>query len=380
MIDRIDALYKLRKMIEQFPVTAILGSRQCGKTTLARSMKGDHYFDLENPRDQELLSHPQLALESLKGLIVIDEIQRIPELFPLLRFLVDSKKDQRYLILGSASRDLISQSSETLAGRIGYLYLDGFSISETGAENWRTLLLRGGYPRSFLAGNDEQSYEWRQQYITTFLERDVPALGISIPSLTLRRFWIMLSHYHGQTLNYTELARSFGISDTTVKRYIDILCGTFMVRLLMPWHTNISKRLVKAPKLYIRDSGIFHTLQSIVSQSDLSTNPKRGASWEGFALEETIRMLDKSENEVFFYATHSGAEIDLFWMDHGKNFGAEFKFSDAPSITRSMTACVKDLALEKLFVIYPGDRKYLLSDKIEVVPLETSSDVFHRIR
>ena len=218
MIDRIDALYKLRKMIEQFPVTAILGSRQCGKTTLARSMKGDHYFDLENPRDQELLSHPQLALESLKGLIVIDEIQRIPELFPLLRFLVDSKKDQRYLILGSASRDLISQSSETLAGRIGYLYLDGFSISETGAENWRTLLLRGGYPRSFLAGNDEQSYEWRQQYITTFLERDVPALGISIPSLTLRRFWIMLSHYHGQTLNYTELARSFGISDTTVKR------------------------------------------------------------------------------------------------------------------------------------------------------------------
>jgi len=360
MIDRIDALYKLRKMIEQFPVTAILGSRQCGKTTLARSMKGDHYFDLENPRDQELLSHPQLALESLKGLIVIDEIQRIPELFPLLRFLVDSKKDQRYLILGSASRDLISQSSETLAGRIGYLYLDGFSISETGAENWRTLLLRGGYPRSFLAGNDEQSYEWRQQYITTFLERDVPA--------------------HGQTLNYTELARSFGISDTTVKRYIDILCGTFMVRLLMPWHTNISKRLVKAPKLYIRDSGIFHTLQSIVSQSDLSTNPKRGASWEGFALEETIRMLDKSENEVFFYATHSGAEIDLFWMDHGKNFGAEFKFSDAPSITRSMTACVKDLALEKLFVIYPGDRKYLLSDKIEVVPLETSSDVFHRIR
>ncbi|HPV22435.1 MAG TPA: ATP-binding protein, partial [bacterium] len=311
MLHRTEHLEQLRKLTQQFPVTAILGSRQCGKTTLARAMGGDHYFDLENPRDMERLSQPQLALESLKGLIVIDEVQRFPDLFPLIRFLVDTNKNQKYLILGSASRDLISQSSESLAGRIGYMYLGGFSINETGGENWRTLLLRGGYPRSFLAGNNEQSYEWRQQYITTFLERDIPALGISIPSLTLRRFWIMLSHYHGQILNYSELARSFGISDSTVKRYIDILCGTFMVRLLMPWHVNISKRLVKAPKLYIRDSGIFHTLQSITSDEELLANPKKGASWEGFALEEIVRTLKKSENEVFFYATHSGAEKDL---------------------------------------------------------------------
>jgi len=369
MLHRTEYLEQLRKLTQQFPVTAILGSRQCGKTTLARAMGGDHYFDLENPRDMERLSQPQLALESLKGLIVIDEIQRFPDLFPLIRFLVDTNKNQRYLILGSASRDLISQSSESLAGRIGYMYLGGFSINETGGEHWRTLLLRGGYPRSFLAGNDEQSYEWRQQYITTFLERDIPALGISIPSLTLRRFWIMLSHYHGQILNYSELARSFGISDSTVKRYIDILCGTFMVRLLMPWHVNISKRLVKAPKLYIRDSGLFHALQSITSDEELLANPKKGASWEGFALEEIVRTLKKSENEVFFYATHSGAEIDLFWMNRGKNYGAEFKFGDAPSITRSMGSCINDLSLEKLFVVYPGDKQYSLSEKIEVVPL-----------
>jgi len=297
MLSRTEYLDQLKKLTGQFPVTAILGSRQCGKTTLANAIGGDYYFDLENPRDIERFSQPQLALESLKGLIVIDEIQRIPELFPILRFLVDTNKDQRYLILGSASRDLISQSSESLAGRIGYMYLGGFSINETGCENWRTLLLRGGYPRSFLADSDDQSYEWRQQYITTFLERDIPALGISIPSLTLRRFWIMLSHYHGQILNYSELARSFGISDSTVKRYIDILCGTFMTRLLMPWHINISKRLVKAPKLYIRDSGIFHALQSITSEGELLANPKKGASWEGFALEEIIRI--RSGNRSF---------------------------------------------------------------------------------
>lgn len=369
MIERGEYLIELDKLVKQFPVTAILGSRQCGKTTLAKRVKVDHYFDLENPRDIESLSEPQLALESLKGLIVIDEIQRIPELFPLIRYLVDTNSGQKYLILGSASRDLISQSSESLAGRIGYLHMSGFSINEIGSDNWKKLLIRGGYPRSYLSDTEEQSFVWREQYISTFLERDVPSLGISIPALTLRRFWIMLSHYHGQILNYSELARSFAISDATARRYIDILCGTFMVRLLMPWHTNTSKRLVKSPKLYIRDSGIFHTLQTIRSEDELLSNPKRGASWEGFAIEETIRILKKSENEVFFYATHSGAEIDLFWMSKGKNYGAEFKFKDAPKITRSMSSCIKDLSLEKLFVIYPGDKEYFLSEKIEVVPL-----------
>ncbi len=371
MIDRKRVLKRLQELTGQFPVTAILGSRQCGKTTLAHQINGDHYFDLENPRDIESLSQPQLALESLKGLIVIDEVQRMPDIFPLLRFLVDTNKDQRYLILGSASRDLVSKSSESLAGRIGYLYLDGFSIEEVGSEKWRQLLIRGGYPDSFLAKDEAASYKWREQYITTFLERDIPALGILIPSITLRRFWIMLSHYHGQTLNYSELSRSFGISDADVRKYIDILCGTFMVRLLPPWHINTSKRLVKAPKLYIRDSGIFHTLQSIHSEQDLFSNPKRGASWEGFAVEEVIKILNKNANEVFFFATHSGAEIDLFWMDHGKNYGAEFKFSDAPSKTPSMRSCIKDLSLEKLFVVYPGNKKYSLSDKIEAVPINS---------
>ncbi len=375
MIQRTNFLKKLKKMIGQFPVTAILGSRQCGKTTLAKQINSDHYFDLENPRDIERLAQPQLALETLEGIIVIDEIQRKPDLFPLLRFLVDEKKNQKYLILGSASRDLVSKSSETLAGRIGYLYLDGFSTEEIGTDKWRKLLLRGGFPDSFLADDDLLSYEWRQQFITTFLERDIPALGISIPSITLRRFWIMLSHYHGQTLNYSELSRSFGVSDTTVRRYIDILCGTFMVRLLPPWYVNISKRLVKAPKLYIKDSGIFHTLQTISSQEDLMANPKKGASWEGFALEETIRVLNKKDGEVFFFSTHSGAEIDLFWMDHGRNYGAEFKFNDSPSITRSMTSCIKDLDLEKLFVVYPGDKEYLLNKKIEVLPIEKISSI-----
>ena len=375
MIQRTNFLKKLKKMIGQFPVTAILGSRQCGKTTLAKQINSDHYFDLENPRDIERLAQPQLALETLEGIIVIDEIKRKPDLFPLLRFLVDEKKNQKYLILGSASRDLVSKSSETLAGRIGYLYLDGFSTEEIGTDKWRKLLLRGGFPDSFLADDDLLSYEWRQQFITTFLERDIPALGISIPSITLRRFWIMLSHYHGQTLNYSELSRSFGVSDTTVRRYIDILCGTFMVRLLPPWYVNISKRLVKAPKLYIKGSGIFHTLQTISSQEDLMANPKKGASWEGFALEETIRVLNKKDGEVFFFSTHSGAEIDLFWMDHGRNYGAEFKFNDSPSITRSMTSCIKDLDLEKLFVVYPGDKEYLLNKKIEVLPIEKISSI-----
>ena len=333
----------LSEKIADFPVTAILGPRQSGKTTLAQEFTADYYLDLENPRDAAMLAEPQLALEPLSGLIVIDEIQRQPDLFPLLRYLVDIRKDQKYLILGSASRDLIKQSSESLAGRIAYHELGGFRLDDVGTDHWRKLWLRGGLPLSFTAKTDKQSQRWKEEYITTFLERDIPQLGITIPAATLRRFWIMLCHYHGQILNHSELARSFGISDMTVRRYLEILEGTFMIRLLHPWHVNIGKRLVKRPKLYIRDSGILHTLLSIQSEKDLASHNKLGASWEGFALETATRAIGKRNEELAFWATHSGAEVDLFWQEHGKNWAVEIKYRDAPRITPSMSNAVNDL-------------------------------------
>ncbi len=356
--------------IESFPVTCILGPRQCGKTTISKEFKFDHYFDLENPRDLARLDHPQLALEELKGLIVIDEIQRKPDLFSLIRFLVDNNPTQKYLILGSASRDLIKQSSESLAGRIAYFNLGGFSPEDIGKENLQQLWLRGGFPLSFLPKTDRQSVRWRQNYITTFLERDIPMLGINIPANTLRRFWTMLSHYHGQVINYAELGRSFGISDMTVRKYIDILEGTFMLRVLQPWHVNIGKRLVKRPKIYLRDSGIFHSLMYINNREQLYTNIKLGASWEGFALESVCHSIRKTAQEVYFWATHAGAEIDLFWQEDGKNWGAEFKYADAPSLTKSMKTALNDLEMSHLWVIYPGNKEYKLSENITVLPLK----------
>ncbi|HPJ13013.1 MAG TPA: ATP-binding protein [Caldisericia bacterium] len=370
MIQRKNDLQKIEALLEQFPVVAILGARQCGKTTLAKQIPFDHYFDLENPRDLARLDQAQIALENLQGRIVIDEIQRKSELFPLLRYMVDQKLEQQYLILGSASRDLISQSSETLAGRIAYYHLSGFSLEDVGFQKMDQLMIRGGYPKSFLAVNDEQSYMWRIQYIFTFLERDIPQLGIQIPSTALRRFWTMLSHYHGQILNYSEIGRSFGASDVTVKKYIDILESTFMIRLLMPWFNNTSKRLVKSPKLYLRDCGIFHALQSIKTHAELYTHPKLGSSWEGFALEETVRSIEKEANEVYFWSTQGGAEVDLFWMQGGKNYAAEFKFMDAPRLSRSMHVALEDLSLEHLFVIYPGHQEYPLNPRVTVLPLE----------
>ena len=288
---------KVFKLLDIFPVTAILGARQCGKTTLAHSINFDHYFDLENPVDMARLDHPQLALEDLNGLIVIDEIQRSPDLFPLIRYLVDNHPKQKYLILGSASRDLIRQSSETLAGRIAYYSLSGFRIQDIGAENFKTLWIRGGFPDSFTPAHEMPSILWRQNFITTFLERDIPQLGINIPARTLRRFWTMLSHYHGQIINYSELGRSFGISDVTVRKYIDILEGTFMIRVLQPRYANTGKRLVKRPKIYLKDSGIFHTLMNIDNFDQLVSHPKLGASFEGFALESICRQINKNDNE-----------------------------------------------------------------------------------
>lgn len=374
LIPRPTDLRELERLMGSFPVTAILGPRQCGKTTLAGELSADHYFDLENPRDIARLANPQLALEDLGGRIVVDEFQRMPELFPLLRHLVDTRPSQQYVILGSASRDLIRQSSESLAGRIGFFHLGGFRIGDVGKENLRSLWLRGGLPRSYLAPSDTDSFVWRENYIATFLERDIPQLGVAIPAQTLRRFWIMLSHYHGQRLNYSELARSFGISDPSVRRYVDILAGTFMVRLLQPWHLNVSKRLVKSPKLYLRDSGLFHCLMSVETHEQLLSHNKLGASWEGFALECVCRALGRRDEEVFFYGTHAGAELDLFWQRGGRNWGVEAKFADAPRLTKSMSIVVEDLNLEHLWVVYPGKESYPLSERISAIALQDVGD------
>ena len=369
MIDRPTDKAVLRELMAAFPVTAVLGPRQSGKTTLARAFAADHHFDLENPRDEAMLAQPQLALEPLGGLVVIDEIQRATNLFPLLRYLVDTRPDQRYLILGSASRDLIRQSSESLAGRIAYHELSGFRLSDIGADQWRRLWLRGGLPPSYTADTDQRSQLWREQYVAAFLERDIPQLGITIPAATLRRFWIMLCHYHGQLLNYAEFARSFGVSDMTVRRYLDILEGTFMIRLVQPWHANIGKRLVKRPKLYVRDSGLVHSLLAIGTVRDLAAHNKLGGSWEGFALEEAARSIGKRNEELNFWATHSGAEVDLFWQEHGRNWAIEVKYSDAPRITPSMSSALQDLGLAHLWILYPGDQAYPLADKVSTLPI-----------
>lgn len=368
-IDRKTDRARLAKLISLFPVTAILGPRQCGKTTLARTLAADAYFDLENPRDLARLEQPQLALEDLTGLIVIDEIQRMPDLFPPLRHLVDQKRSRKFVILGSASWDLIRQSSESLAGRIAYCPLGGFRLSDVGPKELKALWWRGGLPPSFLAASDEDSLLWRNQYVTTFLERDIPQLGITIPARTLRRFWTMLSHYHGQILNHAELGRSFGVSDMTIRKYCDILEGTFMVRILQPWSVNIGKRLVKRPKLYLRDAGLFHALLSIETPEQLHASPRLGASWEGFALEGVCRTLDKEDSDLYFWHTHAGAELDLFWQAGGKSWGVEFKYEDAPRLTRSMKSALEDLSLERLWVVYPGKTAYRLSEKVQVFPL-----------
>ena len=382
MIERLHEQNLLKSSIRANPVTAILGARQTGKSTLARTFGAEHYFDLENPRDLARLDQAQLALEPLEGLVVVDEIQRKPELFSLLRFLCDEKPSRRFLILGSASRDLIKQSSETLAGRIAYHELRGFSIAEVvdGPADLQRLWLRGAFPRSFLAEDDKTSYGWREQFIQTFLERDIPLLGIRVPSTTMYRFWTMLSHYHGQILNYQELSRSFGLSDSAVRHYLEILEGTFMIRLLKPWYENIGKRLVRAPKLYLRDSGIFHSLQGIPDIPSLTSNPKLGASWEGFVVEEVIGMSGLRLEAFCFYRTHAGAETDLVWSFGAKRYGLEIKYADAPRITPSMRLTLEDCSLDALFVVYPGKEEYALESNIHVVPAMKIPALLSRIQ
>lgn len=369
LIQRTRFLHATEKSFKGFPVVAILGPRQSGKTTLARTLTFDHYFDLENPKDLAALDQAQLALEDLSGLVVIDEIQRKPELFPLLRHLVDRKGSKaRFLILGSASIELLKQSSESLAGRINYIHMSGFLMEEIQQKDFKNLWLRGGLPKSFLAKSDSESSAWREQYIRTFLERDIPQLGLALPATTMRRLWTMLAHLHGQVLNYSELSRSFGVSDNTVRRYVEVLEHTFMIRSLLPWHDNAGKRLVKRPKIYIQDSGILHSLLTIETRKSLLSHPKLGASWEGFIIDQIIRGSNLPDSRFHFWATHAGAELDLFWQKNGKNYGAEVKFADAPKLTPSMTNAIKDLKLSHLWVVYPGDKEYKLSPKITVLP------------
>lgn len=363
---------RLDRLFRATSVVAILGPRQCGKTTLARHYSKGRaaYFDLENPRDVQRLDEPFLALEGLEGLVVIDEIQRSPGLFKALRVLVDRPKNKaRYLILGRASRDLIRQGSETLAGRVSFMELSPFSLSEVGSGGWKRLWERGGFPTSFLARSSQQSRDWRDAYITTFLEQDIPLLGFQIPPRTLRRFWMMLTFYHGQIFNASEIGRSLGVAHTTVQRYLDILNGTFMVRVLLPWVENINKRLVKSPKIYFRDSGLLLSMLGLESLTALQQHPKLGAAWEGFALEEVVRRHGAREEEVFFWATHGEAELDLLVFQGGQRWGYEFKYADAPRITRSMTNAIADLRLDHLTVVFPGKDSYKLSPTVTATGL-----------
>jgi hypothetical protein len=375
MMIRQDFLDKIEHAFKVTKVVAILGPRQCGKTTAAKQFiekqpqfAKQNFFDLENYRDRERLRDPLLSLSSLSNLIVIDEIQRAPNLFESLRVLVDDQElDQRYLILGSASRDLIAQSSETLAGRITYLELTPFMFDEI--HEMEKLWIRGGYPLSVLGATDEISVAWRKGYIKTFLERDIPELGINIPAEQLRRFWMMLAHYHGNMFNASELGRSLGLTHKTMKEYADILTGTFMIRQLQPWYENIGKRQVKTPKIYIRDSGIFHTLLGVNTHSELLNNPKLGSSWEGFAIEQILFHLDVQPEECYFWATHQQAELDLLIIKNGKRLGFEIKYSSAPKLTKSMQIAQNDLALDALTVVYPGEIEYPLTKEIHVKPL-----------
>jgi predicted AAA+ superfamily ATPase len=375
----IDALHE---RLKSFPIVALLGPRQCGKTTLAKqylvqTQSADALFlDCENPRDLAILTTPMAALEAQRGLVVIDEIQRRPELFPVLRVLADGSTTRRFLILGSASRDLIRQGSETLAGRISFIELTGFSLEETGFDQWEKLWIRGGFPRSFLAENDAVSVTWREDFIRTFLERDVPNLGIQIPAAMLSRFWAMLSHYHGQVFPASEIGRSLQIADTTARRYLDLLTGTFLIRQLKPWYYNTSKRIVKRPKLYFRDSGLLHALMSVSEKNDLLHHPRHGASWEGFALEQVIHALRLSDDQVYFWAVHTGAELDLVFQKRGKTWGIEIKWTDSPSVTRSIRSGMEELGLEHVWIVHPGDRVRSLESRVTATGLRECGEAF----
>lgn len=371
-LPRAAAASALRAALARNPVVALLGPRQCGKSTLARQLAAAAgrtlFLDLEHPADLAVLSEPMQALAGFRGLVVLDEVQRRPDLFPLLRVLADRKPlPARFLVLGSASPELLRQSSETLAGRIAFLDLAGFTLREVGPDQAGRLWQRGGFPRSFLAGSEARSFAWREDFVRTFVERDLGQLGFRLPSAAMRRFWTMLAHYHGQTWNASELGRSLGVSDQTTRSYLDALTGALFVRQLPPWFENLGKRQTKAPRIYIRDSGLFHTLMGLPDRRALLAHPKLGASWEGFAIEQVIARFPT--RDTYFWSTHAGAELDLFLLTGGKRIGFEFKFNDSPSTTKSMRIALTDLKLDHLWVVHPGLRRYALGDRIEAIGL-----------
>lgn len=369
MIQRALLAWRVREALRRSPIVALLGPRQCGKTTLAHTvgMQATR-LDLEDPSSLAALSAPIAALGSLEGLVVIDEVQRLPSLFPALRVLVDRPHSTaRFLLLGSASPELVAGASESLAGRVEFVDMGGFSLDEVGATHWSRLWWRGGFPRSFLAETDVDSAAWRENFARTFLERDVPQLGLRIAPLNLRRFWTMVAHYHGQTWNHAEVGTALGLDEKTVRRYLDIMAGAFMLRVLPPWFENLGKRQRKAPKAYVRDSGLLHTLLSIDTPERLLSHPTLGASFEGFALNLVAEALPT--REIYYWSVHSGPELDLLAFVGGKRVGFELKYSDAPTLTASMTQAFEKLRLDALWVVYPGARRYQLRAGIEALPL-----------
>ena len=371
MLERATLESEDRAALARSPAVALVGPRQVGKTTLARSLLGSassNWFDLEDPQAVAQLATPMVALKDLRGLVVIDEVQHAPDLFKVLRVLVDRPgTPARFLVLGSASPALLRQSAESLAGRIEVIEAGGFTLEETGVGPAATLWWRGGFPRSFTAPDDASSRVWRREFIRTVVERELPQLGLNVAAPAMYRFWSMLAHYHGQTWNAADPARSLGVSEATVRRYLDWLTQAFLVRQLQPWFANLGKRQVKAPKIYLRDPGLLHELLGIADPAALHRHPKSGASWEGFALDQVLRIA--KPEQAFFWATHAGAELDLLMFKDGRRVGVEFKRADAPHLTPSMRIAMSDLALDALYVVYPGDRRYSLADRVEAVPL-----------
>ena len=369
----------LRAALARSPAVALVGPRQVGKTTLARtlaqtsaesgeSFDQSHWFDLEDPQSLAALAHPQLALQGLSGLVVIDEVQHAPELTKVLRVLIDRPDNPaKFLLLGSASPTLLRQSSESLAGRIEVIEAGGLTVEEVGVDQAPLLWSRGGFPRSLLADGDEASRIWRREFIRSMVERDLPQLGMRVPAPAIQRFWTMLAHFHGQIWNAADPARSLGVNESTVRRYLDWLTQAYLVRQLQPWFANTAKRQVKAPKIYLRDSGVLHSLLGIADEATLLSHPRSGASWEGFALEQVLRVAQP--DQAYFWATHAGAELDLLLLKNGRRVGVEFKRADAPSLTKSMQIAQADLALDALYVVYPGQRRYALAERVEAVPL-----------
>ena len=383
MIDRELHARQITGLLKRFPVVAILGARQVGKTTLAASIAptlSDRIspFDLENPSDLARLADPMLALQEPKGLVVLDEVQRRPELFPVLRVLADRKPVRtRFLVLGSAAPDLLRQSSESLAGRIAYYELPGLAVREVGFEHADRLWVRGGFPKAFLARSDRESMEWRQAFIRTFLERDLPALGVNIAADTIRRFWSMLAHHHAQLWNASEIGRSFGVADTTVRTYLDKLTDALVVRQLKPWHENLGNRQVKSPKIFIRDSGLLHALLNLPTKRDVEGHPKLGASWEGFIIDQLVQQLGVSPDETYHWRTHQGAELDLLVVRGGLRLGFEVKRTVAPTLTPSMRSAIHDLKIKSLTVVHAGDQTFPLAKQVQAVAFR---DVLNVIR